>query len=74
MIVFFDSDCDGDGDVHKVHFRGNNVDIGYFCTGNFCLRPFFQARSEASTKPIDAKTEAHDTGYYCPLNYLFTLG
>jgi len=23
MIVFFDSDCDGDGDVHKVHFRGN---------------------------------------------------
>jgi len=40
-----------------------NVDIGYLNIGCLKIELFFQARLEACTKPIDAKTQAHGTGH-----------
>jgi len=41
----------------------DNVDIGYLNIGCLKIELFFQARLDACTKPIDAKTQAHDTGH-----------
>ena len=48
----------------------NNVDIGYLNIGCLKIGLFFEARLEACTKPIDAKTQAHDNG----LTNLFNWG